>query len=156
MPRRIAAPVAVLLGCVLAAWLWWEQRVEAPMRAPNVTAEAFDDFAYHYPMFRYGFEEARHGRLAALELRTSTAARPFLATAQHLLLLSSQHALSTVADLLGDEGDQYSPSRSRGSLHLYPRAKLRCLRRIAALTAGLIFAFSPVVTNNIYIPIGFV
>lgn len=51
--KRALRHAPLFLICLLAAVLWWEFRIEAPMRAPRVTAETFDAFAYYYPTFSY-------------------------------------------------------------------------------------------------------
>ena len=142
--------LALVLLCVAATWFWWDRRVESPMRAPRVSAEALDDYAYYYPMFRYAFEEARQGRFP-LWNPYQHCGSPFFATAQHLLL----YPLNTLFLLLPTS----AAMKGTNILHLclailftYFLARTIGLRPPAALTAGLVFAFSPVLTNSIYAP----
>jgi hypothetical protein len=148
--RRGIWPGLLLLICLFASGLWWKVRVEAPMRAPRVVAETFDDFAYYYPMFSYGFEEVSQGRLP-LWNPYQHCGTPFFATGQHLLLypLNALYLLLPTAAAM----------KATNVLHIalailftYFLARSVDLRPEAALTAGLIFAFSPVVTDNIYVP----
>jgi len=140
----------VALLCLLATWWWWERRVEAPMRAPMVTAETTDDFLYYYPMFHYAFDELRQGRFPHWN-PYQLCGTPFFATAQHLLL----YPLNALYLLLPTP----AAMKATNILHLalavlftYCLARVFGLTAAAALTSGLIFAFSPVVTHNIYAP----
>jgi hypothetical protein len=142
--------IAVLVACLIAAALWWELRVEAPMRVPRVTAETFDDFAYYYPMFHYAFEELRDGRLP-LWNPYQLSGTPFLATGQHLVLypLNGLFFLLPTATALKATNVIHI---ALAVLFTYVLARSFALSRLAGLTAGVMFAFSPVVANNIYQP----
>jgi hypothetical protein len=141
---------ALIPLCLLDVWVWWERRIEAPVRTPVVTAEAFDDYAYYYPMFHYAFEQLRHGEFPFWNPYQHCGS-PFFATAQHLLL----YPLNTLFLVLPVSAAMKGTAILHVALAILFTVVLGRSHGMsvpAALAAGLLFGFSPSLTNLVCNP----
>lgn len=145
MVQRILPVLALVM-----VWIWWELRIELPIRASSVTMESFDSYAYYYPMFRYAFEQLRAGEFPFWN-PYQHGGSPFFATAQHLLF----YPLNLLFLVL----PTHLAMKWTAIVHLTLAVLFTALlsqrygmRRLSAVVAGVVFAASPAIASLLYNP----